>query len=96
MTREQAKRVLEFNLDHTHNNESKKALRMAIKALEQQTCEDAISREDALMALTGEWHESRDEILSLAIRRIRTLPSVNPQPKTGHWEWVQYGVYCMR
>ena len=94
MTREQAKRVLEFNLDHTHNNESKKALRMAIKALkqhlEQQTCEDAISREDALMALTGEWHESRDEILSLAIRRIRTLPSVNPQPKTGHWEWVQY------
>lgn len=47
--------------------------------LEQQTCEDAISREDALMALTGEWTESRDEILSLAIRRIRTLPSVNPQ-----------------
>lgn len=34
MTREEAKRVLEFDLAHTHNNESKEALRMAIKALE--------------------------------------------------------------
>lgn len=36
MTREEAKRVLEFDLDHTHNDESKIALRMAIKALEQE------------------------------------------------------------
>ena len=36
MTREEAKRVLEFDLDHKHNNESKEALRMAIKALEQE------------------------------------------------------------
>ena len=36
MTREEAKRVLEFDLDHTHNNESKEALRIAIKALEQE------------------------------------------------------------
>lgn len=84
MTREQAKRVLEFNLDHTHNNESKKALRMAIKALKQQMCEDAVSREDALMALTGEWTESTDELIHRFIRRIKNLPSVNPQ-RTGHW-----------
>ena len=36
MTREETKRVLEFDLDHTHNNESKEALRMAIKALEHE------------------------------------------------------------
>lgn len=34
MTREEAKRVLEFDLDHTYNDESKEALRIAIKALE--------------------------------------------------------------
>ena len=47
--------------------ECSEALDMAIEALEQEPCTNAISREDALMALTGEWKESRDEILSLAI-----------------------------
>ena len=51
--------------------------------------EDCISREDALMALAGEWTES-DEVIAKLFRRIKNLPSVNPQPKTGHWEWVQY------
>lgn len=36
MTREEAKRVLEFDLDHTYNDESKEALRMAIKVLERE------------------------------------------------------------
>ena len=51
----------------------------------EEPCTDAISREDALMALTGEWKESRDEILSLAIRRIRVLPPVTPAEKVGQW-----------
>lgn len=46
---------------------------------------DAISREDALMALTGEWTEITDEIIHRFIRRIKALPSVNPQEKTGYW-----------
>ena len=45
---------------------------------EQQT-EDAISREDALMALTGEWTESTDEIIHRFIKRIKALPSVTPK-----------------
>ena len=57
------------------------AYEMAIKALEQQTCEDAVSREDVLMALTGEWTESTDELIHGFIKRIKALPSVNPQPK---------------
>ena len=87
MTNEQAKHkidLLDFYLQNYTNDygeESHTAMMMAIKALEQQTCEDAISREDALMALTGEWTESTDELIHRFIRRIRTLPSVKPQPK---------------
>lgn len=62
-----------------------------LEALERESCEDAISREDALMALTGEWTESRAEILPKAIRRIKALPSVQPEPKTGHWLDVMVG-----
>ena len=87
MTREQAKRVLEFNLDHTHNNESKKALRMAIKALkqhlEQQTCEDAVSREAVLDIFANNADAVRP--YSKTWEEVKDLPSVNPQPKTG---WI--------
>jgi hypothetical protein len=44
-------------------------------------CEDAISREDALMCLTGEWTEITDEIIHRFIKRIKALPPVTPQPK---------------
>jgi hypothetical protein len=49
-----------------------------------------ISREDALMALTGEWTEPTDEMIHHFIKRIKKLQPVTPQLKTGHWEWVQY------
>lgn len=54
--------------------------------------DDLISREDALMALTGEWEEPTDDLIYVYrfIRRIRDLPSVKPQPKTGQW---LYGTY---
>ena len=55
------------------------------RLLEQEPCEDAISREDALMALTGEWTETTDELIHRFIKRIKNLPPVNPQPKIGHW-----------
>ena len=61
-----------------------------LKLLEQEPCEDAISREDALMALTGEWTELTDEMIHHFIKRIKKLQPVTPQLKTGHWEWVQY------
>ncbi len=55
-----------------------------------EPCEDCIRREDALMALTGEYTESPIEILSKAIKRINALPLVNSTGKVGHWERVQY------
>lgn len=50
-----------------------------------EPCEDVISREDALMALTGEWTEPTDELIHRFIKRIKNLPPVKPQPRTGHW-----------
>ena len=53
----------------------------------QEPCEDAISREDALMCLTGEIKETDtiETIIARFVRRIRKLPPVNTQPRTGHW-----------
>ena len=46
---------------------------------EQESCEDCISRAEALknLALTN----GKDDVY----RMIRELPSIQPKPKTGHW-----------
>lgn len=74
----------------SYTSEDLQKIIKALPPVNPQPCEDAISREDALMCLTGEWTEITDEIIHRFIKRIKALPSVNPQPKTGHWEWVQY------
>lgn len=40
----------------------------------QEPCEDCVSREDALMCLTGEWIELTDEVIHRFIKRIKNLP----------------------
>ena len=97
MTREEATKVLDdmkvkIRIPKSAETQLKRneALEMAIKALDQEPCDDCISREDALMALTGEWTEPTDEIIHRFIKRIKNLPPVTPQPKMGRWEWVQY------
>ena len=78
------------NLTHAirwNDMPKKEALDMAIKALEQEPCEDAISRQGVL-----------DEINRIGIKAfetyndysqffdfVDTLPPVTPQPKIGHW-----------
>ena len=65
------------------------ALEMAIKALEQEPCEDAINREDAMMCMTRKYAADMtcdpEDIISKHIRRLRALPPVQPKPETGHW-----------
>lgn len=57
------------------------AIHSAIEELEQEPCEDAISRQTVIDKM-----KERDEELScLTVKDIRELPSVNPQLKTGHW-----------
>ena len=80
MTREEAI----GNLIHAirwNDTPKKEALEMAVEALKQEPCEDCISREDALMALTGEWTELTDEIIHRFIKRIKSLPPVKPTEK---------------
>ncbi len=58
------------------------ALDMAIKILEQEPCDDAISRQaviDGLNSING------TSELDKAFEVIENLPPVNPRPKTGHW-----------
>ena len=65
--------------------EVNEAIDQAIKALEQQPCDDCISREAVI-----EWLKDKDVIKMKyqeenARRGLASLPSVTPQPKIGHW-----------
>lgn len=66
-----------------------KDIALLIKLLEQKPCEDAISREDAIMCMTGEYAADMtykpEDIISKHIRRLKALPPVQPKIKTGHW-----------
>ena len=54
------------------------AFDMAIKALEQQTCEDAVSRE----AVLGLFAQNADAVrpYNKTWEEVKALPPVNPQP----------------
>ena len=82
MTNEEAIETLKNHKPYDLLNAYKvgEALDMAIKALEQEPCEDAISR-DAAIDLIADFELSMDEV----VRGVHALPSVTSQPKTGHW-----------
>lgn len=66
--------------------EYQEAKAMAIKALEQESCDDTVSRR-AVHRQINKWvasGESEKNLLSLH-NRVDTLPLVTPQSKTGHW-----------
>jgi PHP family Zn ribbon phosphoesterase len=69
-------------------------LDLAAKTLEQQPCEDAISRQAAIDALDKRFDEipmeQTTEILLLR-KDLRTLPPVQPKIKVGHWIDVMVG-----
>ena len=63
------------------------AVDMATKALEQEHCEDAISRDKAIVQLSHNkiGDDDCDVIVQKDIETIKALPSVTPQQRTGHW-----------
>ena len=69
--------------------EQKEALDMAIKALEQQPCEDAVSRE-AVLAIAGDSCLDLDnyEDTKAFCDEIKELPSVAHTQKLGRWIFV--------
>lgn len=62
---------------------------MAIKALEQEPCEDCISRKDALLIKYSGGY-LHDELLYVQSREVRehieNLPPVTPAREKGEWE----------
>ena len=50
-----------------------------IEAIEQEPCEDCISRQEAIYVASGFCHPSN------VAKELAKLPSVTPKPKTGHW-----------
>ncbi len=63
------------------------AILNAIEALEQEPCEDCISRQKVLSTLFYKSDGNCEVVLNKNLQdRIKALPSVYPQkPKTGHW-----------
>lgn len=64
--------------------EDREPLEIAIKALEQEPCEDAISRQ----AIIDEMEKRHAEGDCITKGFVKNLPPVNPQVKTGHWIYV--------
>ncbi len=104
MTNEEAVKELKALLNMCDpsplTKELEDALKMAIKALEQQSCEDAVSRTEAIDKLTKFYNMVLDDNgTKLNIRDIvgtlERLPSVTPQPKKGKWiyKWMK-GQFC--
>lgn len=86
MTREEATKWLKTFKGNTGMAELSQAFDVAIKALEQEPCEDCISRE-AVEKITWEESSYIDPINALTEVRekVRALPPVTPQPKVGRW-----------
>ena len=90
MTTEKAIEILSgFGIINRYCAEDAEVLDMAIKALEQQSCEDCISREAVKETIFVQGSAEILEIdfakLLLLQRAIKALPSVTPKPKIGRW-----------
>lgn len=95
MTRLEATSILHgiradnLNLDDLYTKDKYDALGMAIKALEQAPCEDAISRQavqDYIAKYLSQYlYNDVREAVEVIDEYIGELPSVNPQSKTGYW-----------
>lgn len=90
MTREEAVKQFESELKWAELNiypyvskQKIEADKMAIEALEQEPCEDAISRQ-AVLEVIRKCH-CEEWVKANIGAPIEVLSPVAPQPKTGHW-----------
>lgn len=101
MTREEALKILKYRSGWNLSIRDVNALDMAIKALEEEPCEYAISRDDALKALdydiksfefkSGVSRHMDDiakllnTIYEIQVNNIKALPHVQPKYNTNEW-----------
>jgi len=84
---------LEINEDSKDSN-TYEFFRMAINTLKQEPCEDCISRQavlDLVVVNHTELNGVNVVMYSPLYKDIKQLPSVTPQPKTGHWITKSHG-----
>lgn len=102
MTNEEASFIL-ANIDRrVCDDELNDALDVAIKALEQQSCEDCISRQATIEAIYKKYIGGKDAIknapindlyadgLAEAVDAVWDMPSVQPTRPIGRWIDIQY------
>lgn len=108
MTREEAIFILRGKRNIV-GEKTAEALDIAIKAIEQEPCEDVISREELLKAIDT-WDKFgcdantklvpyQDHYIPYihyddVIKCIKGMPSVISQPQIGHWIKVSNGTLC--
>lgn len=99
MTKEENISTLNEHLDHWKRLLSEKicdqsegektidALQNAIKALEQEPCEDVVSRQAVLDLPRIKTHNVWGNVIyeSVDVENVRQLPPVTPQQKIGKW-----------
>lgn len=102
MTREEAIKGLKvLAKDFSGYKPNKEMFNMAIKALEHEPCEDAVSREAVCKLIEDRYDfyegaeyigdkSRRDELSSLLadIKYNGLLPSATPKTKTGRWNFI--------
>ena len=96
MTREEAINIL--SRPKTMKNTPSDILeahKMAIEVLEQEPCDDVISRQAAVDAINA-LHEKSNAWLDSAVDAVMALPPVTPQSETGRWIDVFGGCECSK
>lgn len=92
MTREEAIAILGEEAEYLYQDDepyNREAFRMAIKALSQEPCEDAISRKDVINAIDKWISEYKPQ--HYLMQSIRELPSVTQ--KSGKWLYIREDKY---
>ena len=95
MTNEEAKKII-FNqwqafLDnYIDYGQTSEAYKLAIKALEQEPCEDTISRQAAIAVTdyadyAGLAIEDVKKVTDEIVKGLKQLPPVTPAPRIGRW-----------
>ena len=88
MTREELNFIGSMNLCDEISNEAYK--KIVCHCREQEPCEDAISRQ-AVLDEISDYNNDLDYTTNELYDRIKRMPSVNAQPKTGHWIDIMVG-----
>ena len=101
MTREEARNILadfDVNFEGHTAGEIADAFDLAFRALEQEPCEDAISRAEVKKTINELYYQTKEFEQKVALEavgmRIVKLPSVQPTAKVGHWKRLKVGYGC--